>query len=205
MQRPWESFFNAKIKKIFSEKKSIIDIGGGLRVLQDRGNRYNPDREWIRPFLSQVDYKILDPVPDFKPDIIGDIHKLPLESNSVDALICIAVLEHVENPIQSVAEMHRVLKPGGYCFIYVPFLFYYHAEQGYYKDYWRFTKDAMQYLGKDFQHAEVQNVRGALETWLKNSPLGKIQLLSHGAFLLDRLTHKVQSKQTSGYHAFFIK
>jgi len=59
-----------------------------------------------------VDYKILDQVGDYCPDIVGDIHNLPFLDNSQEAIICIAVLEHVENPIKAMEEMYRTLKPG---------------------------------------------------------------------------------------------
>ena len=65
-------------------------------------------------YIKRVDYKILDKVADYSPDIVGDIHELPLEDNSVDAILCSAVLEHVEEPQRAVKEMYRVLKKGGY-------------------------------------------------------------------------------------------
>ena len=201
----WNEFFQEKIIKIFTEKKSVIDIGGGLRVLQDRGNRYDKNRAWILPYLKKVDYKILDPVPDYQPDIISDIHSLPFPDNSQEAIICIAVLEHVENPFKAFKEMHRVLKPGGYCFIYTPFLYYYHAEPGYYHDYWRFSKDALELLSKDFSTMEIQNVRGAVATWLKISPIGRFKLLMAVANFFDKALGKVSSRQTSGYNIFLVK
>lgn len=202
---PWDVFFKTYITKIFTEKKYIVDIGGGLRILKEKNNRYDPSREWVRTYLANVDYKIMDPVPDFHPDIVGNIHDLPFEDNSVDAIICIAVLEHVENPFRAFEEMHRVLKPGGYCFIYVPFLFYYHAEVGYYKDFWRYTEDGVRHLSKHFTKIELQSVRGALETWIHLSPLGKVVFIKKIAALGDRIFKKVKSKQVSGYNIFLVK
>ncbi len=203
--RPWDLFFKEKITKIFTNKKSVIDIGGGLRVIKEKNNRYDPKREWVRPLIEKVQYKILDPVSDYNPDIVGDIHDLPFKDNSQDAIVCIAVLEHVENPIKACEEMHRVLKPGGYCFVYVPFLFYYHAEKGYYGDFWRFTPDSLRYICRNFSSIEIQSVRGALETWIYLSPLGRLPLLSSIAYFFDRLLGKLTSKQVSGFNVFLIK
>jgi len=200
-----DDFFNDKIKKIFSEKKQIIDIGGGLRIKTDRGNRFDQSRAWILPLLTRVDYKILDPVAKFNPDIVGDIHNLPLADNSVDVVICLAVLEHVVNPFLAVKEMRRVLKPGGYCFVYVPFLFYYHASLGYYQDYWRFTKDGVDLLFKDFTKLETESVRGAIGTWLKLSPLGRSIVIMKLAAIGDKMTGKIKSNQVSGYNIFATK
>lgn len=201
----WELFFKEKVTKIFSEKKSIIDIGGGLRISRRQGNRYDPTRAWIEPLVAAVNYQILDPVGDYHPDIVGDIHHLPFTDSSQEALICLAVLEHVEDPRQAMSEMLRVLQPGGYCFIYVPFLYYYHAERGYYHDYWRFTHDALALLGQGFTAVELSAVRGALETWLHISPLGRQRWLVHVFRWLDGLTGKSASNQVSGYYVFLVK
>lgn len=190
---------------MFSEKKRVIDIGGGLRALQGRGNRYDESRKWLLPYLKNVDYKILDPVSDYHPDIVGDIHHLPFHDGSEDAFICIAVLEHVENPWQAIKEMHRALKPGGRCFLYVPFLYYYHAETGYYKDYWRFTDDAIRLLVRDFSCVEIQTLRGALGTWLHLAPFGHAPWFARLAYWADIFFGKLKSKQVSGYYVFLTK
>ncbi len=201
----WDKFFQEKVTKILTEKKKVIDIGGGLRALKEKGNRYAEERSWITPLIERVDYKILDPVSDYHPDIVGDIHALPFQDNECEAIFCIAVLEHVENPIKACEELYRVLSSGGYCFVYVPFLYYYHAHKGYYKDYWRFTKDTIDILFKKFSQKEVHNVRGALSTWLHISPLGKSKFLVKIFNYLDGVFHKDKSNQTSGYYVFLIK
>ena len=38
---------------------------------------------------------------------------IPVDDASADGLFCISVLEHIEDPIPVVAEVARVLKPGG--------------------------------------------------------------------------------------------
>ncbi len=205
LKTPWAKFFEAKITKIFTESKNVLDIGGGLRIAKDKNNRYSAKNEWILPLFANVDYKVLDPIPDYNPDIVGDIHDLPFADNSLDAITCIAVLEHVKNPFKAVKEMYRVLKPNGYCFVYVPFLYYYHPMKGYYDDYWRFTSDGIDELFKDFSSMEKINVRGAIETWIHLSPLAKYTFTNKIGLLLDRIAYKINSNQTSGYNIFLIK
>ncbi len=200
------TFFEDYIRKIFSEKSRVLDIGGGLRILTKKGNRFSPERaKLLSDLLSRVEYKVLDPVADYAPDIVGDIHALPLLDNSQPAIICESVLEHVENPHQAVRELYRVLEPGGYLYVYVPFLFYYHAEQGYYKDYWRFTKDAIELLFKDFSSVEICRARGPLETILHLTPLKKVPGAYTLVRVLERVFKKGKSNQVSGHSIFAIK
>lgn len=203
----WEIFFKEKLTIILSDKRSIVDIGGGLRISKEKGNRYDESRKWISNLIAEnaVDYKVLDPTPEYDPDIVGDIHHLPFADNSQDAIVCIAVLEHVEDPIRACKEIHRTLKPGGYALAYLPFLYYFHAERGYYHDYWRFSKEAVDLLFKDFSVLEKQSVRGAIATWLHISPLGRMKLLVKIANVMDRIFGKMNSAQVSGYSVFLIK
>ena len=64
MQKPWDTFFEEKMKQIFTDKKLVIDIGGGLRIAKEKNNRYDPKRAWLVPYAEKVDYKVMDPVPD---------------------------------------------------------------------------------------------------------------------------------------------
>jgi SAM-dependent methyltransferase len=50
-----------------------------------------------------------------------DIHQIPFEEHTFDVVLCNHVLEHVENDIKAVSEIHRVLKPGGFAILQVPF------------------------------------------------------------------------------------
>ena len=44
---------------------------------------------------------------------LGDLAHLPLQDGEVDAVIANMVLHHAPEPAQAVAEIHRVLRPGG--------------------------------------------------------------------------------------------
>ena len=52
----------------------------------------------------------------------GSCVELPLESNSVDVLTALDVLEHVEDDRKAVAEFSRVVRPGGIVVLTVPAL-----------------------------------------------------------------------------------
>ncbi|NKC31025.1 methyltransferase domain-containing protein [Falsiroseomonas selenitidurans] len=53
---------------------------------------------------------------------ICDAHDLPFPDGSFDAVCAEAVLEHVCDPQRCVAEIHRVLRPGGFVWAVTPFL-----------------------------------------------------------------------------------
>lgn len=50
----------------------------------------------------------------------GDVEHLSFSDGFFDAIICVDVLEHVEHPDNVLAELRRVLKPGGQLVVTVP-------------------------------------------------------------------------------------
>lgn len=52
--------------------------------------------------------------------IYYDGKTIPFESETMDSVVCFQVIEHVEDPDNSIKEMNRVLKMGGWLMITVP-------------------------------------------------------------------------------------
>ena len=201
----WDEFFREKCIDIFTTSKEVIDIGGSLRLDTGKSSRVEKENQWLQSYANKISYKILDPVPDYNPDIVGDIHALPFEDNSKEAILCLAVLEHVHNPIKAMEELHRVLQPGGKLLIYVPFLYYYHAHEGYYGDYWRFTIDTLRRFSEPFGKSEIVPVRLPIETIVRLTPLGRYKLPISIARYLDSLLYKKGSNQVAGYYLYLEK
>lgn len=55
--------------------------------------------------------------------IVGDIRKLPINSGSLDAVVCADVIEHIDQPDIALREICRVLKPCGNVILVVPSLY----------------------------------------------------------------------------------
>lgn len=93
-----------------------VSVGGG------------PQR--VHPALLNLN---LAPYPNV--DLAGTAYQLPFRDGSVDAVYCEAVLEHLELPEQAVAEMFRVLRPGGQVFAATPFLQAFHGYPSHFQNY----------------------------------------------------------------------
>ena len=195
----WEKFFDEKIKEIAKEK-IIIDVGGGSPFQKELA-KYKDD-------FKDTDYKSLDYDGSTQPDIVGDIHNLPFADNSIDAIICKSVLQHIPNPHKATEEIFRVLKSQGKCLVCAPFLYPYHGGQDC-KDYFRYSKDGVEYLFRNFSKIEICPMRGAFETLTNFLPFQNkfpFNLLKYFSRTLDCIFGKHQSQnQTSGHYIFLVK
>ena len=72
-------------------------------------------------YLSNVHFVGLDLV-SYGPHVtlVGDATSMPIVSASFDAVICIHVLEHIEEDSHAITELYRVLRPGGWAVVAVP-------------------------------------------------------------------------------------
>lgn len=87
--------------------------------------------------------------------IQGDAMKLPLKDASFDRVLCSEVLEHVRDDRQSMAELVRVLKPGGLLAVSVPT---YLTES----IYWRISKDYCNTSGGHVRKYRAAEITGLL-------------------------------------------
>jgi len=58
-----------------------------------------------------------------RPDLYADAQALPLADSCIDHGLLLDVLEHLPHPERCLAELQRVLRPGGSLTIQVPFLY----------------------------------------------------------------------------------
>jgi SAM-dependent methyltransferase len=60
----------------------------------------------------------LEQFPQIEAHISGEPVRLPFDSDSFDAVLSCGVLEHVQRPAESLAELRRVLRPRGRLYVY---------------------------------------------------------------------------------------
>lgn len=96
------------------------------------------------PAVRQIAFDIY---PSALTHFVADAHWIPLADASVDAVCVQAVLEHVVDPAEVVAEIERVLKPDGVVYAETPFMQQVH--EGAY-DFTRFTELGHRWLWRRF-------------------------------------------------------
>jgi ubiquinone/menaquinone biosynthesis C-methylase UbiE len=60
--------------------------------------------------------------------VLGDMHALPFTTDTFDEVLLDNVLEHTSETTAVLSEVHRVLRPGGVAYVFVP---YYNAVGAY--------------------------------------------------------------------------
>ena len=76
---------------------------------------------------------------------VCDLRAIPVEDDRYDLVFCSQVLEHLPEPSEVLAELFRVLKPGGKLWLSAP-LFFPEHEQPY--DFYRYTQFGFSHLLK---------------------------------------------------------
>lgn len=107
----------------------------------DLGSSLSP----YRALAEAKGYRVetLDLTRDEGADYAGAVEATGLPDGSYDLVLCTQVLEHCDDPWQGVAEIRRILKPGGRAILTVPHVWFYHPHP---HDHWRFTQEGLIHL-----------------------------------------------------------
>jgi SAM-dependent methyltransferase len=106
----------------------------------------------VRDLFSPGRYTGLDMRAGPNVDIVADAERLPFADGLFGCVTCLETLEHCRRPWLVVAELRRVLRPGGVLILTVPSIGFPLHE--YPSDYWRVTPAGLRVLYDGM--AEVQ-------------------------------------------------
>jgi SAM-dependent methyltransferase len=119
----------------------LLDVGCGERRFEPM---FRPHIESYTGVEHEAVFASTDAAKrENPPDVLYDGKHLPFESASFDTVLNTDVLEHTPDPAALVAEMARVLKPGGTLILTAPFAFRLHEEPF---DYYRFSPHGLAWL-----------------------------------------------------------
>lgn len=94
---------------------TLLDVGTGQGQFFELYHRFKTVGIDFRPFSSV--------------QVVADITKrLPFQGGSFDVVVASNTLEHIPNTEEALAELHRVLKPGGLLLVTIPFLMRIHQK-----------------------------------------------------------------------------
>lgn len=120
-------YFYARLRQDITSGKMILNLGAGPGDIQ--GSEVFAIRD-----LRMPDCRVLGCDPD--PTVLKNVQlddarvmesdgRIPHKDGIFDMVYCDYVLEHVESPEQFIAEVYRVLKPGGSFFFRTPSAWHY--------------------------------------------------------------------------------
>ncbi|MBA4851016.1 bifunctional 2-polyprenyl-6-hydroxyphenol methylase/3-demethylubiquinol 3-O-methyltransferase UbiG [Emticicia sp. BO119] len=86
--------------------------------------------------------------------VVFDGENIPFTDEYFENIICTEVIEHIAKPEKIIAEMHRVLKPGGLGIVTLPWSARVHFAP---YDFCRYTPHKLAQLFKQFSKVNIQN------------------------------------------------
>lgn len=128
-----------------------------------------------KKYFTHCDYKAVDLAVGNENwayehlDYVSALDKLPIPDATFDAVLCTQTLEHLEYPRECVAELSRVLKPGGKLYLTAPMS---HPEHQMPYDFFRYTSFGLKSVVSKagFQTIELLPFGGIFTRWAYELP-----------------------------------
>jgi SAM-dependent methyltransferase len=101
----------------------VLDAGAGTQRYKKYCNHLNYVSQDFASYDGQGDGSGIQ-MGEFqygKLDIVSDISSIPEEDSCFDVIMCVEVIEHLQDPLPAIREFSRLLKKGGILLISAPF------------------------------------------------------------------------------------
>jgi SAM-dependent methyltransferase len=143
-----------KRREIF--RKWLMQVTGRDLIVLDIGGRIQP----YRPLIQRREraYMAVDLRRTPLVNVMARGERLPFGDASFDLAISTQVLEYIPEPAVFIAEIYRVLKPGGSLLLSVPSVCPSDAEE----DSWRFLRAGLRRLLVQFESVEIVAEGGSI-------------------------------------------
>lgn len=122
------------VNPFFFARRGLLDgMRGSFRYLQGDVLDVGCGRTPYRAYVPAARYVGLDlDTPELRElggaDLFYDGGEFPVADGSFDAVLCSQVLEHIFTPAEFLAEIRRVLRPGGVLLLTTPFAWDEHSQ-----------------------------------------------------------------------------
>jgi len=151
-------------------RRVSASLAAGTSVLDAGAGECSYKRFFSHCQYTAVDLAVGDDSWNYSNlDCIAPLDELPFGDNSYDAVVCTQVLEHLERPLDCLAELFRVLKPGGRLYLTAPMA---HFEHQVPYDFFRYTSFGLDALLKRaaFKDSQITPFGGVFARWAYELP-----------------------------------
>lgn len=120
-QKFWHARRFSEIGKVIEEVKGpVLDVGCHSGTFTEFILKHIKSKEIYGVDISHSAIDRIKKRISYGHFQVGDGAQLPFKNNFFEAVFCLEVLEHVDNPLQVLSEIKRVLKKDGYGVLLVP-------------------------------------------------------------------------------------
>ena len=108
-----------RVEPILSDSPVVLDLGTGPALFLQEVAQRHPQIKAIGVECAEYMLNATKDLPENCEIITADLHdpQLPLADNSIDAVVASVVLHEMHQPIRTMQEMQRCLKPGGIFYV----------------------------------------------------------------------------------------
>jgi len=156
-----------------SRTRRLYQLIENRSLINGKVLHFSPSRSLYRVLknVDSIEYFSSDYEDEFIAEYHHDITNIDCGDDTFDLIICYHILEHIIEDEKAMRELHRVLRPGGICFIQTPF----QKGKDIYEDYSIDSEEErLKAFGQE-DHVRVYSVKGLANRLAQNS-FNKIEI-----------------------------